>query len=181
MQTTSEKLEQLLKVLKEQAKTDSRIADILKQHNLFTVLFLLLSGHVFCQDVNTPVPYTLADRDRLTRLEVKVEEGFKSVDARFQVVDARFDGIQKQIDGIQKQIDSLSSYMLVVMVGIFGLIGFIIWDRVSFTKPLESKLYEVRENLKESSVKVNQLIKVLKEQAKTNPQLAETLKQFNLL
>ena len=54
------------------------------------LLFLLSSGNLFSQEENQVVPYTLADRERLVRLEVKIDEMSKSVDYRFDAVNERF-------------------------------------------------------------------------------------------
>ncbi|MFN7065294.1 MAG: hypothetical protein ACK4OF_04010, partial [Aquificaceae bacterium] len=65
------------------------------------------------------VPFTQEDRDRLIRLEVKVEEGQKA--------------LQTQINGLQKQIDDLRTLMLWGFGILFGgmgiLIGLVMWDR----------------------------------------------------
>ncbi len=64
------------------------------------------------------VPFTQDDRDRLIRLETKVDEGQKA---------------------LQRQIDDLKTFMLWGFGILFGgmgiLIGFVIWDRRTALAP----------------------------------------------
>jgi hypothetical protein len=48
------------------------------------------------------VPYTLSDRDRAIRTEVKME----ALEAK---MDAKFDNTQKQFDSVKKQFDQLTT------------------------------------------------------------------------
>lgn len=70
-------------------------------------------------------------------LEEKIELRFiitqEQMDQRFDTIGQHFDTTQKQIDyrseAIDKQLDFIEHLMLVTIAGIFGLIGFIVWDR----------------------------------------------------
>jgi tetrahydromethanopterin S-methyltransferase subunit G len=110
------------------------------------------------------IPYSLEDRERLTRLEVKVEEGFKSVNQR--------------IDGLDKRIDGLQGLMYVVIGAVIaqtiGIVGFVLWDRRSALAPA------IRKN-KELEEREDTLEKILKDYAKQEPRLAEILKSARLL
>ncbi|GAB4534252.1 MAG: hypothetical protein Fur0020_00700 [Thermodesulfovibrionia bacterium] len=86
------------------------------------------------------IPFTQEDRDRLIRLEAKVEEGFKAIDKRFEAIDKRFEAIDKRFEAIDKRfeaIDAQFNRMTDLMVGIIlafaGIvavtISFAIWDR----------------------------------------------------
>ena len=121
------------------------------------------------------IPFTQEDRDRLIRLETKVEEGFKS--------------LQREIDSQQRQIDDLKSstqrqfdnqYTLIlwgfgILFGGMGiLIGFVIWDRRTALAPAirKNKELEEREELIE---------KALKEYARENPKFAAILKGLGII
>ncbi len=111
------------------------------------------------------VSFAQEDRDRLIRLEVKVEEFQKS--------------FQKQMDdtktSLQKQMDDIKTFMLWGFGILFGgmgiLIGFVIWDRRTALSPVSSRTREIeqREELLE---------KILKEYAKVEPKLDEILKSM---
>lgn len=103
------------------------------------------------------IPFTQDDRDRLIRLETKLDEGQKS---------------------LQKQIDDLKTFMLWGFGILFGgmgiLIGFVIWDRRTALAPAIRKGREIEER--------EELIeKALKEYAKVDPRLAEILKSLRLM
>ncbi|MCX7678936.1 MAG: hypothetical protein N2316_06930, partial [Spirochaetes bacterium] len=72
------------------------------------------------------IPFTQDDRDRLIRVETKVEEGLKAVNAR---------------------IDSLENLMYVLISAIFvqtvGVVGFVLWDRRTALSPVASKAREL--------------------------------------
>ena len=101
--------------------------------------------------------FTQKDRERLIRLETKVEEGQKA---------------------LQRQTDDLRTLILWGFGILFGgmglLIGFVIWDRRTALEPVARKYRE----LEEQGEKYN---RALKEYAKVEPKLAEILRSLNLL
>ena len=112
--------------------------------------------------------FTQEDRERLIRLETKVEEGQKS--------------LQRQIDGLRvatgKYIDDLRTLLLWGFGILFGgmgiLIGFVIWDRRTALEPVAKKYRALEEEGEKYK-------KALREYAKVEPKLAEILKSLNLL
>ena len=80
-------------------------------------------------------------------------EGFeKSVDKRFDAVDKRF-------DAVDKRFDMLFYTMLALLAGIFGLVGFVFWDRRTAIRPIEDEtkkeieLLKARETVSENKIK----------------------------
>ncbi|MEJ5299689.1 MAG: hypothetical protein WHS38_01735 [Thermodesulforhabdaceae bacterium] len=116
---------------------------------IVTISLLAISSFCFAGEV----PFTLEDRDRLIKLETKVEEGFKAVNQR---------------------IDGLQGLMYVVISGIFILIGFVIWDRRTALAPA------IRKN-KELEEREEKIERALKELAKKDPTVAEVLRNVGLL
>ncbi len=122
--------------------------------------------------------FTEKDRERLIRLETKVEEGQK-------ILQRQLDGLraatEKQIDDLkaatEKQIDDLRTLILWGFSILFGgmgiLIGFVIWDRRTALEPVAKKYRELEEEGEKYK-------KALKEYAKVEPKLAEILKSLNL-
>jgi len=110
------------------------------------------------------VPFTQEDRDRLIRLEVKVEEGQKA--------------LQVQINGLQKQIDDIRTLMLwgfgVLFSGMGILIGLLMWDRRTAISPVVKKTRELED-------RSDRMEKVLKDLAKEDSKIAEALKRAGLL
>jgi len=137
---------------------------------LILVFVLLFSGILKAQEQQVVVPYTLADRDRAIRTEARME----TLEAKVGGLDKRFEGLDKRIDDIHLQInrleDKFDSYFMwgfgLVLMSIFGLIGFIIYDRRTTLAPVESK--------------TDRIIKVLRDAAEKDPALREALKRTAL-
>ena len=100
--------------------------------------------------------FTQEDRDRLISLDVRVEQGQKS---------------------LQNQINNLQTFLLwgfgILFGGMGVLIGFVIWDRRTALEPVARKSRELEE-------KEEKVVKALKEYSKFEPKLAEVLKTLNL-
>ncbi len=125
-------------------------------------LLLVVPQSALCQG------FSQDDRERVIRLETKVEEGQKS--------------LQRQIDSLvsatQRQADALRTLLLWGFGILFGgmgiLIGFVIWDRRTALEPVIRKSRELED-------KEERLVKILKEYSNVEPKLAEILRSFNLL
>lgn len=118
--------------------------------------------------------------ERMMRLEIKVEEGFKSVNQRFEDINQRF-------EDINRRIDSLTNIMLggfgVIFAGIFTLIGFVIWDRRSVVTPVARELKEVVKQEELMAREIKEVVKrekliteTLKRYAQKEPMMAEVMK-----
>ena len=130
---------------------------------LMYFLFLSLIGGYSQQQ---EVPYTLEDRDRMVRLETELKSLKNEISARFEAQDAKLDAQNEKLNGMQILV-------YFVLGGIFGLMGFILWDRRTFLKPFDDKIKDIED-------KNARIINTLKEQAKTNPSLAEILKNTGI-
>lgn len=143
------------------------------------LLVLLLSLALLClpalaQEQQVVVPYALADRDRAIRTEAKME----TLEVKMGTLDAKLDAkvgsLEKRIDDIHAQInrleDKFDSYFMwgfgLVLMSIFGLIGFVIYDRRTTLAPVENK--------------TERIIKALKEAAEKDPALRDALKKVAL-
>ena len=133
-----------------------------------TIILTLLFGVILYMSplLAVEVPYTLEDRDRLINVEITLRELRISQDGRFDQVDKRFE----QID---KRFDSLNNFIMwgfgVIFMGIFALIGFVLWDRRTALAPA------IRKN-KELEEKEEMIEKVLKELAREDTKVAKAMK-----
>ncbi|MBI5893947.1 MAG: hypothetical protein HZB79_09940 [Deltaproteobacteria bacterium] len=152
------------------------------------VLILTVSSVSFAREV----PYTQEDRDRLIRVEVKVEEGLKAVNQRIDGLDKRIDGLDKRIDSLDKRIDGLQSIMIggfgIIATGMIAIVGFVLWDRRTALAPAIRKSKELEEDLaseirkrKELEERELMLEKAIKDYAHQEPKLAEILRAARLL
>ncbi len=114
---------------------------------LILVFVLLFSGVLKAQEQQ--IPYNQNDRDRMVRVETKVEV------------------TQSQINRLEDKFDSYFMWGFgLVLMSIFGLIGFIIYDRRTTLIPVENK--------------TDKIIKVLRDAAEKDPALREALKRTAL-
>jgi DNA repair exonuclease SbcCD ATPase subunit len=112
----------------------------------------------------------------------------KQIDQRFAAVDQRFDAVDQRFEAVDQQLDKIWALMLVMIAGIFGLIGYIVWDRKTALRPVEQRLIalesEFHRDLEiqhEEGSRLTRLVKVLREMAKSDEKLANVLRNFSLL
>ena len=129
----------------------------MKSHLLILLFCLsMLTLPALAQEQQVVVPYTLADRDRAIRTEAKME-----------ALDKRIDDIQVQMNRMGDKFDSYFMWGFgLVLMSIFGLIGFVIYDRRTTLAPVENK--------------TERIIKALKEAAEKDPALRDALKKVAL-
>ncbi len=134
----------------------------MKRFFIFIAALLLISG-LNAQESQVTVPYTLADRDRAVRTEARME----TLEAKVDALDKRMDNFQTQINRLEDKFDSYFRWGFgLVLMSIFGLIGFIIYDRRTTLAPVENK--------------TERIIKALKSAAEKDPALREALKNTAL-
>jgi len=122
--------------------------------------FTLLSAPIIAQEQQVVVPYTLADRDRAIRTEVKMEALETKMDVKFEAVNAR--------------IDYLFWLQGVIVALILFMLGYMIWDRRTALQPALDKAID-------ADSKSTNLIKTLRECSKKHPDLAEILRTHGIL
>jgi hypothetical protein len=93
------------------------------------------------------------------------------MNARFEAVDERIDSLHNELTA---RIDTLYWGFGILIALMLFLMGYIMWDRRTALNPVQSKTYELNE-------KYHKLESILKEQAKHDAKLAETLKAAGLL
>ena len=133
--------------------------------NLIIFILLFLGGiAVQAQEEQQVIPYTLADRDRLIRLDVEMS-------SLRNEMNTRFDAQQKQSDDLRTLF--FWGFSITITLLIF-MLGYMIWDRRIALKPALTKA-------EEASDKAKDLTTVLREYARTHPDLAEILRTYGLL
>ena len=106
----------------------------MKRIIFFILIFFILSLPVSILAVE--VAPRISDREIIEKL-AGLEAG---QDALRSEMNHRFEALEGQYERIWNLI-------LVVLAGIMGLIGFIIWDRKTASQPLEKKIIEFEANL----------------------------------
>lgn len=155
-------------------------------------ILLLLTGAVVQAQEQQIVPYTLADRDRLIRLEAEMgslrnemgslrnETGSlrNEMNSLRSEMNSLRNEMNARLDSQQKQIDDLKTLFFwgfsITITLIIFLLGYTIWDRRTALKPALTQA-------EEANNKARNLTTILREYARTHPDLAEILKTYGLL
>ena len=132
------------------------------------ILFIIIP---LCASAQTEREILLEIVKQQATNNAKIDAMQKQMDVRFDAVDKRFEAVDKRFDDANKRVDILLYVMMGILGGLFGVIGFIVWDRQISMKPLlqENKdlAKEVKE-LKESQAReAKELRELKKEQIKT--------------
>lgn len=133
----------------------------------FLFVFLIVTAKLLCAQEQQVVPYTLADRDRVIRIEAKME----ALEAKMEAVEVKVD---VKLEAVNSRIDSLFWMMGVLVALMIFMFGYMIWDRRTALKPALDKANEVERN------HVN-LINALREYARTHPDLLDILRTNGIL
>ncbi len=143
---------------------------------LLLLLFSFTSISIMAQ--TQEVPYTLDDRDRVIRVEAKMEV----LETKMEVLDIKMESLETKMDikfdSQQRQLNDIKTlfywgFGILITLFVF-MFGYMIWDRRTAMKPALDKA-EVAEDKSKS------LIFVLREYARKKPELAEIMKVHGLL
>ncbi|MBC8485512.1 MAG: hypothetical protein H8D45_05670 [Bacteroidetes bacterium] len=137
---------------------------------IISIVFLISVITVIAQDNYQAVPYTLADRDRLIKVEANVEALEKRIDQMDQSLNNRIDQVEQslgnRIDRLEDKFDTYFTWGFGLVLGaIFALFGFIIYDRRTTLAPVKREQDKVIEVLKELSKKDSNIREALKKVA----------------
>ena len=101
------------------------------------ILFIIIP---LCASAQTEREILLEIVKQQATNNAKIDAMQKQMDTRFDAMDKRFEAMQKQMDvrfdALDKRIDILLYVMMGILGGLFGVIGFIVWDRQISMKPL---------------------------------------------
>ncbi len=141
----------------------------------------------------------ISDREIIESL-AEIKAGQKALEDKMNIrftamqeqMDTRFTAMQKQMDqrfaSIDQRFEFLQQLMLVMIAGVFGLIGFIVWDRYTTLRPMNERLRRIEEDLENDlelsapdGSRLIRMIHALRELAKEDKKLESVLRSFSLL
>ncbi|MCX8113353.1 MAG: hypothetical protein N3E49_09240 [Bacteroidia bacterium] len=143
---------------------------------------LLVMGWVWAQEpANQPVPYTLADRDRLIRVETELTAFKEQYRQEMASLRGEINELRNQLSRMESRSDTqfyaLLSSIGVLIASVISLIGFILWDRRKALEPVEREISQLRQD----TARLTRLVQSLREYARTHPDLAEILRRYELV
>jgi hypothetical protein len=131
--------------------------------------------------------FTQADRERLIKVEVTLEQMDKRMELDEKNSDKRFEQVDKLFEQVDKRIDQILTFMgWIIGAFITITLGSILnawWDRRSSLKPLEvrTKAVELEIEKLNNEPGYRNVIAAFRNLAKDNPKIAEILKNNHLL
>ena len=153
----------------------------LKKSIILSLLMLSVNSIAIAGEV----PFTLEDRDRLIRIEARLD----SFEKRFDQVDKRFtelrEDMNKRFEQVDKRFDQMFNFVW-ILATIFtaitaATIGFAVWDRRTMVRPFESKVEQIEDRIERiDKDAVGTIVRVLKEFAIMDVKMGDILKKFHL-
>jgi septal ring factor EnvC (AmiA/AmiB activator) len=127
---------------------------------------------------------------------IGVDQRFQGLDQRFESINQRFESMERYIDqrfsALDKRLDDQFAMMLTmfsaIILLIVSLFGYIVWDRRTALRPLESRLAQLEQDLErdlqlrhEQGSLPTRLLNALRNLASEDDRLAGVLRSFSLL
>ncbi len=137
---------------------------------LLTLTIFLFAMNAWAKDV----PYTLEDRDRLVRVETKVEQ----IEKRLEQIDKRFEQVDRRFERLENVMMWGFGLLFTTMV---GMVGFVLWDRRTAVAPVARVLREKEEDIEELRKRERAIIDAMRDYAAGDQRLAGILKARGLL
>lgn len=166
---------------------------------LLLILLILLIGVLPVSSLAVETAPRISDREiieRLTKVEAgqtRLEEAIRAnakainqlrEDVSTQINQLRED-MNAQFSRIDAQFDRLHQLILAVLGAFVALvamtIGFALWDRRTMTRPFESKVREMEEDISRDRQRLHTLLEALRALGQKDEKVAEVLRQFQLL
>lgn len=135
------------------------------------LIFVLLSGDLFSQDKEIEVPYTLADRERLVRVEVRMNS-----------LEKRMDNIEQEVRSGNKELRNSINNLTYSIFGLIGVfIAVLVWDRRKTLYPVLQQMDTEKEKLQSEVKHRKKIDEFLKELSKKDKKVHEAMKHAGLL
>ncbi len=166
------------------------VAPRISDREIIEKLAGLEAGQIALNQRITDLRSEMKSGQKALRFEMKsgLEALRSEINQRFEAVDQRFEAVDQRFDTLEGQYERIWNLILVVLAGIMGLIGFIVWDRKTASRPLEKKIMELENNLlrdlelrHEQGSVPTRLVHALRKLAENDSQLSAVLRSFSLL
>lgn len=144
----------------------------MKRIAVLLFFFTLSMGFSFAQQQE--VPYTLADRDRIIRVEAGQEALRNEMNSLRNEVDSKFETIEVKFQSLEARIDYLFYLIGMIFALLLFMLGYMIWDRRTALNPVRMDV----DQLKRENENLKSILRTYSEKA---PQLKEILRNAGIL
>jgi hypothetical protein len=83
----------------------------------------------------------------LRRVEGELKAEFRTVRVEIGSVRNEIGSVRNEMRQMDKRLEQVWALLMIVIAGIMGLIGFIIWDRKTAMRPIEQEVQLLRQDL----------------------------------
>jgi len=157
--------------------------------SVVVILFLMLSANIFSQKKDVVVPYTLADRERLVRVEVRldnIEKRMDNIEKRMEALEqmiAEGDrSIREELSNEIRQIRNAIWGLVYAMLGLTGVfVAVLVWDRRKTLYPVLKRMEIEEARLDDEIAYRKKVDKFLKDLSKKDKKIQEAMKHAGLL
>ena len=120
----------------------------------------------------------------LIKQEMKLR--FEAIDKRFEAVDKRFEDMNKRFEmmneNMNRRFETLTNFILALTAGIFGLIGFMMWDRRTVVEKAKREMENSDLfNKKADREYVDKLIKAMNELLAKDEMARDVFKKYGII
>jgi len=116
----------------------------------------------------------------LIKQEMKLR--FEGIDRRFEAIDKRFESIDKRFEDMNNRFETLTNFILALTTGIFGLIGFMMWDRRTVAEKARREMEKLDLFNKKADIEyVNNLVKAINELLAKDETARDIFKKYGII
>jgi len=134
---------------------------------------------------------TIEQNQRLMKQEMKlrfeaIDKRFEAIDKRFEMmnenINKRFEAIDKRFEDMNRRFETLTNFILALTAGIFGLIGFMMWDRRTVVEKAKREMENSDLfNKKADREYVDKLIKAMNELLAKDETARDVFKKYGII
>ncbi len=84
---------------------------------------------------------------KYTELKAELRRVEGELKAEFRTVRVEIGSVRNEMRQMDKRLEQVWALLMIVIAGIMGLIGFIIWDRKTAMRPIEQEVQLLRQDL----------------------------------
>ncbi len=124
---------------------------------------------------------------RFEMMNENFNKRFEAIDKRFEMMNEnmnkRFEAVDKRFEDMNQRFETLTNFMMALTAGIFGLIGFMMWDRRTIIEKAKKEMENSDSFAKKADKEyVERLIKAMNELLTLKDKTAENVfKKYGLL
>ena len=111
-----------------------------------------------------------------------IDKRFESIDKRFEDMNKRFESIDKRFEDMNRRFETLTNFILALTTGIFGLIGFMMWDRRTVAEKARREMEKSDLFNKKADIEyVNNLVKAINELLAKDETARDIFKKYGII